>query len=134
MIDVICGLMGSGKSTYARTHYKYVVEHEYFRSKEEQIARALKLHKQGKRVAYVTCYPLSKETAFFETLDPSEINWYLIDTDIMQANKNIIKRGRKSDADVIQARFKKNRIISERLAKCDIKFQEISVFESGEQW
>ena len=134
MIDVICGLMGSGKSTYARNNYRYVIERENFKSKAAQIRKAGQLHAAGKHIAYVTCYPTPEEIYFLGSLDPDEIEWYLMDTDIIQANKNIMKRGRKSDSDVIQKRFKKNRAIAERIARSRIRFHIIRVFDSGERW
>ena len=94
MIHVICGLIGAGKSTYAKSHYEYVTEFEDTRSKDKQIAETIRLHKEGKTVAHITCYPTRMEQISFYQYEPKMI-W--IDTDYMQAMTNILNRGRQRD-------------------------------------
>ena len=134
MIHVICGLVGSGKSTYARQHYRHIVELEKYKSKDRQIAKARKLHELGRTVAYITCYPTAKEMEFLDSIEADQIRWFLVDTDVVQCRRNILKRGRKSDADVIRTRTGRNAQLMDRIARSGIKFEKISLFKSGERW
>jgi len=134
VIHVICGLMGSGKSTYARKHYKYIVEFEDFGRKDKQLQKAKALHDKGKKVAYITCYPTTTEMEYFKSLPDSSVRWLLIDTDLKQCRRNIIRRGRKSDVDVLKTRFEKNHKLLSLIARTSISFERIRVFETEEKW
>ena len=134
MIHVICGVMGAGKSTYARKHYKHVIEFEDCGTKARQIRKARTLHEKGKLVAYITCYPTRMEREFFDSLPDTEVRWLMIDTDLERCRKNIIKRGRKSDADVLETRFKKNHKLLSQIVRTDIPFEHVKIFATEERW
>lgn len=130
MIHVICGLIGAGKSTYAMKKYKHILEYESFGSKELQIRAAKTLHETGELVAYITCYPTSLERLFFDSLPREEIRYFLIDTSFEQCAKNIVKRGRFSDNELIETGFEPNRRFASQYAHTDIPFERITVFTS----
>ena len=134
MLHVICGLMGSGKSTYARKHYRKVLEFERFRAKDLQISKAQELLDKGEDIAYVTCYPTSEEREFFGSLPKCSVEYILIDTDIRQARQNIIKRGRKSDHDVLETRFETNKKLARLIAGSSIPFHRVEIFRTNERW
>ena len=119
MIHVICGMIGAGKSTYAKKHYEHVLEFESFGSKDLQILAAKKLHKQGNTVAYITCYPNMAERLFFDSLKADDV----------QCAENIIKRGRAHDHQTITSGFEPNRRYEEQYKNSDIPFERINVFE-----
>lgn len=129
MIHVICGMIGAGKSTYAKKHYEHVLEFESFGSKDLQILAAKKLHKQGNTVAYITCYPTMAERLFFDSLKADDVHYILIDTSFQQCAENIIKRGRAHDYQTITSGFEPNRRYEEQYKNSDIPFERINVFE-----
>ena len=55
MIYVICGLIGSGKSTFVHEEFTVVLECEG-RTKESQIAEAERMYECGRNFAYITCF------------------------------------------------------------------------------
>ena len=71
-MDVICGLIGAGKSTYAARNYETIYECENC-CKEIQIEKAR--NNGNKKAAYVTCYPTSSEMDFFRTLKDVHFIW-----------------------------------------------------------
>ena len=129
---VVCGLMGSGKSTWAAQHYDTVLEYEMFGCKQGQIDRARDMIESNVSFAYVTCYPTTEEAEFFRQYPPEK--YVLIDTEIERARKNIIKRGRKSDGDIIRTRFEKNKKLSDLIYRSKIPFERIRLFETSERW
>ena len=94
MIVMICGLIGAGKTTYAKNNYQYVTDFDEILSKEKQIEETLRLHQEGKTVAHITCVPTRAEQMAFNRYSP-EMVW--INTSPEQAMKNVIKRGRSRD-------------------------------------
>ena len=135
MIHVICGMMGAGKSTYARKRgYDHVLELEDFGRKDKQIRRARELNKRGEILAYITCYPTPAEMTFFNSLPDAEVRWLLIDTDYKRCEQNIRSRRRGTDADVIKTKFEKNKRILSQIAQSSIQFEKIKIFVSEERW
>lgn len=131
MIHVICGMIGSGKSTYAKQNYEHVLEYEDYGEKRLQLREAKRLHDQGGLVAYITCAPTREESIFFARLEkqePGSIEYFWIDTDFDQCIKNIKARNRKSDYSVIQARYKPNQEILCRLLSGGSRYKKITVF------
>lgn len=128
MITVICGLIGAGKSTYARAHYEYVTECEAI-SKERQILDTLKLDDAGKTVAHVTCYPTQEERDSFKNRN---VHYVWINTDPAQAMLNICERGRERDLEDLPRLDAKNQELFTKLAQAG--FEEIEVFKTTERW
>lgn len=132
MLTVICGLIGSGKTTYARDNFENVLDLDEIGTKDEQIARAREAVDRGEEAAYITCCPTRAEKAFFDSLD--EIHYVLVDTEPRQCLRNVIGRGRKRDLDDIGAIKAKNESYMAKLCASKIPFEHIEVFESNEKW
>ena len=133
MIHVICGMIGSGKSTYAKQHYEHVLEYEDFGDKRLQIREAKRLHDQGELVAYITCAPTCEESIFFanlEKLDSGAVEYFWIDTDFDQCIRNIKARGRKRDYNVVREHYKPNQVILSKLMSGGSRYKKITVFKS----
>ena len=125
MIYVICGLIGAGKTTYAHRNYKYVTDFDEIGSKEKQIQLTKRLHKSGKTVAHITCYPTSHERVFFDT---NHAQYIWINTSPEQAEKNIKSRGRTRDIENIARVVKQNTQYIDKLRRSSIDFKIIDVF------
>lgn len=128
MITIICGLIGSGKSTYAAAHFETVIECEdgY---KDFQLERA---KMQRDNFAYVTCYPTVAELLYFGSR--KDVRWVWINTTEEQAKKNIYKRKRKRDFANIENVLIKNRKLAVKGAHTNIHFEYIDLFDAGEKW
>lgn len=129
MIVVVCGLIGAGKSTYARSHFEHVTECEGTTTKTEQIWQTLALDDAGETVAHVTCYPTSEESAAFARRD---VQYLWISTDPAQAMANIYNRGRARDLADLEYIAAKNRELFTKLAASG--FHEQEVFTTSERW
>ena len=129
---VVCGLIGSGKSTWAAKNFKTVIEFEKYGSKQKQMKAAQALIEKGRAFAYVTCYPTKEEREFFSVNAPGR--YVLIDTDQRQARMNILARRRKGDEDIIKSGFKQNKLIADLIYRSEISFERINVFKTNEKW
>lgn len=127
MIYVVCGLIGAGKTTYARNNFEYVTDYDEIGSKEEQIYRTLQLHKEGKRVAHITCYPTRKELEALEKIQ--EIRFLWVDTDKNRSMDNVMARGRARDMDDLDRVWYKNQELWLKIMNSEIKFERISAMD-----
>ena len=130
MIYVICGLIGSGKSTFAHEEFTVVLECEG-RTKESQIAEAERMYECGRNFAYITCFPTKAEMEFFEG---KRVKYLWIDTTAEQSRKNIMKRKRIRDLINLREALEKNEKIMWKKIRANIPFVNISLFENGEKW
>lgn len=130
MITVVCGLIGAGKSTWAKKHFEIVTECEDG-SKEKQLAESAKLCEAGCDFAHVTCYPTEEEMQFFKGRDAAYV-W--INTSERQCAENIQKRGRKRDMENIVDVLNANSRYEMKKLRSDIHFKEIEIFETDERW
>jgi len=133
MIYVICGIIGSGKSTYASMHFAHVTECEGM-TKMSQLQETWSLYEAGEDVAHVTTYPTSEELEMLAGVPDEDKTFILIDTDLRQAKANIIKRNRPHDMTRLSETLEKNKEIARRLASSKIPFERIQLFETGERW
>lgn len=100
---VVCGLIGSGKTTYAKSLQGELVDYDYIGSKIKQVKRALELINQGKDVAYVTCLPTRYELVhLLRVLEKDLITYIWINTPEEICHDNIISRGRQRDIDNLE--------------------------------
>lgn len=126
MIHVICGLIGAGKTTYAKSHYQYVTDFDELLSKERQIAETLRLHNEGKTVAHITCFPTRLEQMAFYKLQPKMI-W--IATSLEKSMSNVEARGRDRDMIDLSRVMKSNMELLKSKTHSYYKWNEIDVFE-----
>ena len=132
MLVVICGMVGSGKSTFAKENFKHVLDFDRIKSKDKQIQKAKDLLSEGKVTAYITCYPTVQESIFFESV--GDISYIWINTTLDQCMTNVLARGRKRDMEDLGQIREKNKGLQSRLTVSSIPFEFIEVFETNEKW
>lgn len=127
MIYAICGLIGAGKTTYARDHFLYVTDLDYIESglKSDQIKLTRRLSKGNGDVAHITCYPIPKERSF---LDGNNAHYIWINTSPDQALKNIMKRARPRDLSNLDRVIQKNEQLLQQFRDSRIDFEIVNVF------
>ena len=121
MIYVICGLIGAGKTTFARTNFGIVTDYDDIGSKEIQLAISRRLLKDGKTFAHITCYPTPKERAFFKA-HSDQVKYVWIDTDLETAKDRIWSRHRERDMENWRQVLKRNKEYVEQLRRTSIDF------------
>mgnify|MGYP000905335980 CR=1 FL=1 len=131
MIVMVCGLIGSGKSTWAERQKGIVSDFDIIGDKRNQILFTLSKHKQGEIVYHITYYPTFDEQIAFDGEDKKYI-W--INTTMNQCWKNIIARGRRRDIVDISDTLDCNESILLKYLNGNIPFEVIDVFESSERW
>lgn len=134
MIYIICGLIGAGKTTYAREHFDHVTDYDEIGSKEKQIEETRRLYEEGEDVAHITCYPTPEEQDFLRTVPAEDVAYLWIATTPAQARKNILKRNRPRDMADIERVIRKNEQISYTAGRSRLPFEDIDIFGSGERW
>lgn len=98
MLAIICGGIGSGKTTFAYNQFQYVTDFDEIGSKRKQIKATLDLLRQGKTVAHITTFPSRYEIEnLIQKVDPRLIQYYWLDTTIEQCLENVRARGRARD-------------------------------------
>lgn len=136
MIHVVCGLIGAGKTTYARSSGGIVVDlHDDDSSvclnKDEQIRTTLSYDDQGIDVWHITLYPTIAEEAAFMGRS-CEYIW--VNTTIAKAMENVVKRGRERDiSDLSQTRKKQTDVLM-KYVQSSLRFKIVNVFETNERW
>ena len=144
MIKVICGMAGSGKTTYALNNKKeedIMLDIDYFKVcfqnevmistlKELQIACIDFFLDTGVDIWYITCYPSSAELASF----PADTQFFWINTDYSRCCQNIRERDKEKSNSSQEQLMQFNKKIQEKYLTSNIVFQTIDVFESEERW
>ncbi|MCP1639678.1 hypothetical protein J2T50_001387 [Streptococcus gallinaceus] len=88
----LCGLIGSGKTTFATAHFPFVTDLDYMHeraTKKDQILLTKRLLSKVNVVCHITCYPTNQELRAFKNYDVSFI-W--LQTDFYQCKANILIR------------------------------------------
>lgn len=122
---LICGLIGSGKTTYARQMSGFeLVDYDYIGSKVKQVKLTLDLLNRGKNVAYVTCLPTKYETShLLSVVNPENITYVWMNTPEPQCQVNIINRGRQRDIKNLEKILSLNRELMTRKNALDIAWK-----------
>lgn len=127
-IIFLCGLVGSGKTTYALSHFRNFTDldymHEYAR-KIDQINWTKGLLKINDVVCHITSYPTHEELSSFEGTNK---RFLLMNTSENQCKTNILIRGRERDIKNLVNVFKANEEYSERFKKSPIKWEDVNIF------
>ena len=132
MITIICGLIGSGKSTYAAEHFDFVTESENGLTKPMQVAMTERYNEQEHDVAHVTCYPTIEELKMICDYPDTKLIW--IDTSPAQCHKNVIERGRKRDVEDMNYVDRENKELYTKLVSSQFRFKKVHLFDDGERW
>lgn len=128
MINILCGLIGGGKTTYAKTNFKYFTDLDFmpaYSTKIDQIALTKKLEQTFDRVCHITCYPTDEELQAFKK---HKVKYYWIDTDPNQAKTNILIRSRDRDLANLTNVIKANQEYQQKFLKSDIDWNIVKVF------
>ncbi len=147
MIKVICGMIGSGKTTYAIENKKsddvlldFDILKETFKINNPKLIKELQddlliyFSKKGYSIWYVTTFIGSKEYELLEKIGNIEFIW--INTTENQCIKNIIKRNRSNELKELDNLIAKNKKIYNNyyINSNNIKYNIIETFNSDERW
>lgn len=145
MVKVICGLIGSGKTTYALNNKKendilldWDLLVEAFKSdnpfgiKEVQDLLLKYFAKKGFDIWYVTTKLGSNELELLEQINDVEYLW--INTNKNQCIENIKARNRNDEVKHIEQLRKNNERIYNDYYTSKIKYKIINVFDNNERW
>lgn len=145
MVKVICGLIGSGKTTYALNNKKendilldWDLLAEAFKLdnpfciKEVQDLLLTYFAKKGFNIWYITTKLGSNELELLEQIKDVEYIW--INTDKNQCIENIKTRNRNDEVKQIEQLRKNNERIYNDYYTSKIKYKIINVFDNNERW
>ena len=120
----LCGLIASGKTTYAIKNHKNYTDldmmHPYAQ-KKHQISWTKKLLEVNKEVCHITCYPTDEELAAFEEYNDIEFLW--LDTTLGQAKVNMLLRNRERDIIRFNSVLEANDKYQSKFKKSDLNFK-----------
>lgn len=122
-IDVLCGLIGAGKSTWAAGRYEHITDLDAMstRSKRRQIMETLALAEQGETVCHIATYPTAQELESFGRF-AGAVRFLLVDVSEDEAEARIKKRGRARDIENIDEVLKKNHTLHKLIHSGRIEF------------
>lgn len=126
---ILCGLIGSGKTTYARNHYKAVTDLDYmppFSKKSDQIRLTLRLLKTHDEVCHITCFPTAEEMLAFQAINKEFV---LMNTSARQCKTNILIRQRPRDMENLGKIFLANREYLTRINRARVPWRVVNVFK-----
>lgn len=131
MIICVCGMIGSGKTEYARRQKGIISDFDEIGTKEGQIKYTLNMDQKSEKVYHTTCFPTKEER---EAFGDREVKYVWINTGISQCRENILKRNRKRDVENIAETLAKNKEIYRKYEYSCIPFEVMNIFETGEKW
>lgn len=131
MITCVCGLIGSGKSTWCEKQEGIVSDFDLIGNKEMQLYFTLNEFGKGNHVYHITCFPTLREQEAFEKLN---VEYVWINTSFCQSRRNIFTRRRKRDMENIEDVLNANANIMDKYITSHIDFRIINVFEDTEKW
>lgn len=124
----LCGLIGSGKTTYANSHFRNVTDldnmHDYAR-KKDQISWTKNLLKINDEVCHITTYPTDEELSAFAGID---MRFIYIDTSVNQCKTNVLIRNRQRDMNNIHNVFTANIEYEKTFNQSQLPFEKIYIF------
>ncbi len=146
MVKVICGMIGSGKTTYALNNKKpddilldWDILDEAFRTNNSVWVKGAQdilleyFNNKNQNIWYITTMLGSDEKEILARIKEVEYIW--INTTKRQCLKNIKARNRNNEANNIDELVKANeRIYNSYCNNSDIRYKVIEVFDSEERW
>ena len=131
MIHIVCGLIGSGKSTFVKRRSVRYTDYDDIGDKHKQIRETIDIASRNVDVYHITLFPTEEEIRLLGTYE-HEFIW--INTTFDMCKHNIIKRNRDRDINNFSKTLKKNREILSKYLKSNIMFKIINIFETNERW
>ena len=128
-IVLLCGLIGSGKTTYAQNNFKCFTDLDMMprgSTKKDQVALSINLLKTDDVVCHISCFPTEMEIS---VLKEYNIEYLWIDSTISQCQENIIRRKRQRDMENLAKVFYENEILYNRMLTTVIPFKKINVWK-----
>lgn len=146
MVKVICGMIGSGKTTYALNNknkndilldWDFLVEalntDNPILVKEVQDILLKYFYQKGFNIWYITTKLGSNELEILEQIKDVEYIW--INTTKQQCAENIIKRNRNDETKYIEQLRKRNdEIYNYYYNESKIKYKIVDIFDNKERW
>lgn len=146
MIKIICGMLGSGKTTFAKNNKKskdilldWDLIREAFQTDDFVYIKAVQdyllqfYNEKGYDVWYITTYLGSNEKEMLKNIKDVEYLW--INTTKRQCLENIKKRNREEETKHLENIDNVNKRIQEQYTnESEIKYKIINVFKSNERW
>lgn len=126
----LCGLIGSGKTTFARSNFDYFTDLDFMPScsrKSDQIEQTKRLLKSHDEVCHITCYPTAEEVESFRSYDQ---RFLLITTGVEQARTNILIRQRPRDLMNLNKVLAANNEYLRKYKKNEYAWEMIKVFNN----
>mgnify|MGYP000914070743 CR=1 FL=1 len=126
-IVFVCGLIGSGKTTYSRKQQAIFTDLDLMNNlarKIDQINYTKSLLKKYKKVYHITTYPTEEELEAFKKYKNTFL-W--IDTDEEQCKTNILIRNRKRDIENLNRVYEANKNLMQKFKESRLPFQTIKV-------
>lgn len=144
MLKIVCGLSGSGKTTYVLNNKKendVILDLDYLKDcfkynsnililKELQINLVSYFSSKNIDIWYITCFPSIEEQECF--FDDAEYIW--INTSYEKSIENIRKRDVKKGISAQEQLIKFNEKILKKYQYSNINFEIVDIFESDERW
>lgn len=146
MIKVICGMIGSGKTTYALQNKRaddilldWDTLVEAFHTDNPLWVKGAQdilleyFSKKNHDIWYITTKLDSNELELLNKIKDVEYIW--INTTKEQCIKNIIVRNRENEREGIKGLIRANeRIYNDYYINKDINYKVVEIFDSGERW
>ena len=130
MIFVICGLIGAGKTTFAKANFGKVLDADEMESKDAQFEEMQRLYAEGKDFAYITCLPTWRERQFLNARRQN-VTFIWLDTDEETAHQRILERNRERDILNMWQVLRKNKELLVQKRRLHIDFVTVN---SGDKW
>lgn len=124
----LCGLIGSGKSTYAVNNFKAFTDLDLIKgysTKQMQIDWTKRLLETNDTVCHITSFPSELEEIEFEGINKV---YYWMDTTLEQSVTNILIRNRKRDIENFGSVILANKKYIEMFYKSSYHWVKIYVF------
>lgn len=146
MIKIICGMIGSGKTTFAKNNKKsrdilldWDLIREAFQTDDFVYIKPIQdyllqfYNDKGYDIWYITTYLGSNEKEMLKNIKNVEYLW--INTTRRQCLENIKKRNRGEEIKHLENIDNVNKRIQEQYTnESEIKYKIIDVFENNERW
>ena len=104
MIHIVCGLIGSGKSTFVKRRSVRYTDYDDIGDKQKQIQETINIASRNDDVYHITLFPTEEEIRLLGIYE-HEFIW--INTTFDMCKRNIIKRNRDRDVNNFSKTLKK---------------------------